>query len=69
MSHATTDDVKTILMRDMTEQELALATKLLTLAAATLRRRIPELDARMADDVDFGELVNYVESNAVARIV
>lgn len=69
MSHATTVDVATVLMRELTVEESDLVTRLLRLAAATLRGRVSGLEDRMSVDVDFADKVNYVESVAIARII
>lgn len=69
MSHATTTDVGIVLLRELTDEETDLATRLLSLAASTLRGKIPNLEFRMSDDVDFDDVVNYVEASAVARIL
>lgn len=69
MGHAATTDVETVLLREMTDEETDLATRLLRLASATLRGRISGLEERMSTDADFADKVNYVESAAVARII
>lgn len=69
MPHANTDDVRTVLLRDLTDVELDLAERLVVVAASILRRRIPDLDERISTDLDFGDLVSYVEAKAVARVL
>ena len=68
MSHANPSDVEVVLMREMTDEESALADRLLVLAAAELRGKIADLDTKMLDP-DFDTRVNYVETVAVDRIL
>lgn len=67
MGHATIVDVETVLLRELTDPESDLASKMLMVAAGMLRQRVPGLEDRMASDLDFADRVNYVESKAVAR--
>jgi len=56
-------------MRDLTPSERALSDRLLSIAISMIRRRIPDVDERMAADPDYDAIVNYVEANAVARVL
>ena len=67
MGHANIADVETVLLRDLTDPESDLASKMLMVAAGMLRQRIPGLETRMVEDLDFADRVNYVEAKAVAR--
>jgi hypothetical protein len=67
MGHATITDVETVLLRELTDPETDLASKMLMVAAGMLRQRVPGLEDRMTTDLDFADRVNYVESKAVAR--
>lgn len=63
---ATSDDLATV-WRPLTAEEIAAADVLLERAAAILRKRIPTIDARIADETLDVELVKHVELEMVQR--
>lgn len=66
MAHATPEDVSTYLMRDLTAEELAAASRYLTVVEAIIKRKISDLDNRVgAGEVDRDFLV-FVEADIVA---
>lgn len=68
MALATASDVKTSLMRELTEVERTYVDALLDRAERLLRARIPDLYERAAADANFADLVSDIEAEAVARV-
>lgn len=69
MALATPSDVATRLGRDLTSEEMALASELLDVAEARLRLRIPDLDQRIAANPYYERVVVDVLANAVVRVI
>jgi hypothetical protein len=68
-AHATLADIEPLLMRNLTEVEVTLTEVQLQLAQATLRMKIPGLEARMDLEPDFALLVRNVEASAIVRMI
>ena len=68
MAFATSADVEAELLRPLTALETQYVGRMLDRVERLLRRRIPELDGRAADDAEFKALVIDVEAAAAARV-
>lgn len=65
---ATASDVSAALLRDLTDVEAANVDRLASRIERRIRRRIPDLAARVAADADYKATVVDVEAEAVARV-
>lgn len=66
---ATIEDVQARLNRPLDATEVALAETLLDDAEAMIRRRIKDLDERVAADATYRALAVKIEANAVLRVI
>lgn len=66
---ATVEDVETKLARPMTDSERALTEVLLDDALLILRKRIPDLDERLADGRISQDLLDMIQADMVTRVV
>lgn len=69
MAHATTDDVKVYLMRDLSAEETAAALRYLEVIELVLRREIPTFSDLLTVGSDFEKAVLYVEASVVVDIL
>lgn len=69
MTYADTTDVAASLGRDLTDDETARASVLLSRVEARIKQRITDLDDRVTSDPDYQTIVESVEADSVARVL
>ncbi|AAC18459.1 head-to-tail adaptor [Mycobacterium phage Lakes] len=68
MAYATADDVVTLWAKEPEPEVMALIERRLEQVERMIRRRIPDLDARVSSDIFRADLID-IEADAVLRLV